>query len=493
MQQLISSAREHDERVHEAVMKASKEFEKKNKKLEEKYVETSRMVANLTFVNSQLTTALQVKEKLTDDANEQMSWTTGEFDILMARLDSKETENAFLKSEFKKLEKELEIRNEEMEFNCRSSDALEKKHLENVRKINKLEAECRKLRAMVQKQIPGSPEPARTNSIVEMQGKIPNEVPDRRISFMSQRVCEVEAENKNLKEIADSKDEELRALRTALASLSSKLLQVEDQFENHSESQKSMELIDGFASWASTLLSQLENFKHRERENASECRMIGVSDTRLMNDFVEKDKLAIVSANPPSSNDKEQVPTVESDSINTETRDLSTEKPHDWLQNVLKEILEQNQVSKRSMDEILEDIRVALKPTDQLDSTASTETNSMSVKSQLEESKQSNERLQLEVESMQESKRLVENQIQNQKLINEDLITELTASKVQLNEVLQKLSSLELELEDRSHCCEELEAACLKLQHQLERYMHASWFQYLHQIMEYYCFLELND
>lgn len=45
---------------------------------------------------------------------------------------------------------------------------------------------------------------------------------------------------------------------------------------------------------------------------------------------------------------------------------------------------------------------------------------------------------------------------------------QLTVCKVQLNELLQKLSSLEVELEDRSHYCEELEATCLELQVQLE-------------------------
>ena len=38
-----------------------------------------------------------------------------------------------------------------------------------------------------------------------------------------------------------------------------------------------------------------------------------------------------------------------------------------------------------------------------------------------------------------------------------------------LNEVLQNFSSLEVELDDKNNCCEELEATCLELQLQLER------------------------
>jgi chromosome segregation ATPase len=87
----------------------------------------------------------------------------------------------------------------------------------------------------------------------------------------------------------------------------------------------------------------------------------------------------------------------------------------------------------------------------------------------LRESEQRVERLQAEVEILKESKGMVEDQIENQKSINEDLDTQLTVTKAKLNEVFQKFSSLEVELEDRSNCCEELEATCLELQLQLER------------------------
>ncbi|KAJ6302497.1 hypothetical protein OIU77_016566 [Salix suchowensis] len=86
----------------------------------------------------------------------------------------------------------------------------------------------------------------------------------------------------------------------------------------------------------------------------------------------------------------------------------------------------------------------------------------------LRESEKSVERLQAEVGILKESKGTVEDQIENQKSINEDLDTQLTVTKAKLNEVFQKLSSLEVELEDRSNCCEELEATCLELQLQLE-------------------------
>ena len=90
------------------------------------------------------------------------------------------------------------------------------------------------------------------------------------------------------------------------------------------------------------------------------------------------------------------------------------------------------------------------------------------LRNQLEESTRAIGNLQREVESLKESEGLMEEQVENQRLINEDLDTHLTVAKGKLNEILHKVSSLEVELEDKSHCCEELEATCLELQLQLE-------------------------
>ncbi|OWM90444.1 hypothetical protein CDL15_Pgr014747 [Punica granatum] len=67
-----------------------------------------------------------------------------EFNALMGRLDSVEKENAFLKYEFCVLEKEVSIRNEELEYNRRAAEAAHQKHLESTRKITKLEGECQR-------------------------------------------------------------------------------------------------------------------------------------------------------------------------------------------------------------------------------------------------------------------------------------------------------------------------------------------------------------
>ncbi|XP_019189051.1 PREDICTED: uncharacterized protein LOC109183419 [Ipomoea nil] len=48
--------------------------------------------------------------------------------------------------------------------------------------------------------------------------------------------------------------------------------------------------------WACALISELEHFKnHKDQKSNSEQKMIGVSEMRLMDDFVEMEKLAIVA------------------------------------------------------------------------------------------------------------------------------------------------------------------------------------------------------
>ncbi|CBI32383.3 unnamed protein product, partial [Vitis vinifera] len=437
MQQLTSLKEEQEQRIRDAVMKTLREFEKTQKNLEDNLTETSKRLTDLTVENTHLSKALLAKEKLIEDLCKIKSQADTEFKALMARLDSTEKENAFLKYEFRMLEKELEIRNEEREFNRRSAEAIHKQHLESVKKIAKLEAECQRLRLLVRKRLPGP----------------------------AARLCEVEEENKTLKEILAKKNNELHSPRLLCARTPSRFGQPEAQLGESPKSQKTMDL---------------------------------VSYMSLMDDFVEMEKLAIVSA----------------DTHFQGSHDGSIGKSRDWLQDVLKVMLEQNCVSKRSLHELLDDIKIALgfvndpsvveadkaassrhlgEPDSQpisgyitwkdeikrhfesakkdLEAKLQSATdNSQALMNQLEKSEQSIGSLRTELETLKDSKGLIEDQIENQKLINEELNTQLTVAKAKINEVLQKFSALEVEFEDKSNSCQELEATCLELQLQLESF-----------------------
>ena len=589
MQQLNSFREEHEQKIHDALMETTSEFERAQKTLEGKLMEKSKRLSNLAIENTNLSNALLLKEKLVEELHKRASQTLAEFNALMARLDSTEKENAFLKYEFHMLQKELEVRNEELEYNRRSSDASRRQHLESVSKVTKLEAECQRLRTLMRKRLPGPAAFSKIKSEVEMLGKEPvelrrkpnltrdlvlrdpimeisPEIPVKNIDFLIEQLRGKEEENKVLREMMTRKNAELQSSRIMFSRTASRLSQVEAQVMELSGDQKSVELTthspssrellspiagSDAGSWANALISELEHFRDGKLKSPSGHKAIEVMDMSLMDDFVEMEKLAMVSTqtpsaggNRPSSAGKELVP-VEQKKQEIHLDD-STDKSFDWLQVVLNAIFKQQRISKRSLTELLEDINIALgyinhpnvcepntsafsrlpvecdisgyitwkSPSessivDSLNETSRADTpvketnkqhyqsnltdlqeendrlknelNNMEARlhsatdksealmMKLRESEQSVERLQAEVKILKESKGMIEDQIENQKSINEDLDTQLTVTKAKLNEAFHKFSSLEVEFEDKSNCCEELEVTCLELQLQLER------------------------
>ena len=154
-----------------------------------------------------------------------------------------------------------------------------------------------------------------------------------------------------------------------------------------------------------------------------------------------------------------------------------------WLQSVLKAISEQIHVSKKGFDDILDEIRLALQSRYDSGSNDNLVSGYITWKSPDTDKSSTNKADMIspekgtvspktEPEGLRESKLMIEDQLENQKLINEELDHKLSVATVQINEANQKLSALKVELEDRSHCCEELEATCLDLQLQLARYTH---------------------
>ncbi|XP_019165340.1 PREDICTED: filament-like plant protein 7 isoform X2 [Ipomoea nil] len=695
MQKLTFTREETDQRVCDAVMRTSEEFEKAHNMLEDKLVETNKKVTNLTVENSHLSKVLLVKGKIIEDLTESNSQAEAELNALMSRLDSAEKENAFLRYEFRMLETELHNRNEEMEFIRRSADTSHKQQLENVKKIKRLEAETQRLRVLVRKRMPGQSQSVLTKLKKEIELEERNRIETRRntnptylgnndpdilrkeISFLVENLCNVEEENKNLKLVLAQKGHSGKAWdqpEELSRAKGSKELAVYGPISNDISSISSHEMKKehesvSSESWACALISELEHFKnHKDQKSNSEQKTIGVSEMRLMDDFVEMEKLAIVAMDAPlgSSQASPEVTLTLSDEHENhvdstgkelvqvkqgDLGDLGQEKGKgDWIEPVLKVIIEQSSVSKRDFYELLEDVRVAwhnlnfphtsegnksvssMQPisgylawrspvtSPKADSISSPVINSSVSKivelvtrfsegcnmvetetrepiiandyllhvfrwrnpelktvlqqflhiccslldgkinfvefsvgltatldwimnncmcyqgssirdefikhfgprglgtatdtralqdfmfemekihsiiqaeneglkaelnvsrssqkdledknealaSDLQQSQRSIESLHTEIETLKESNRMMEDMIENQKSINEDLDTQLTVNRVKLNESLLKMSSLEVELEDKSHCFEDLEGTCLELQLQLE-------------------------
>ncbi|XP_057421267.1 filament-like plant protein 7 [Lotus japonicus] len=440
MQQLRFVREEQGRRIHDAVMTASKEFEKEYMVLEEELSETSKRLAKAEIENSHLINSSLAKENLIKDLKRQLTQVEADHSALVNRLEATEKDNASLKYEVRLLEKELEIRNEEREFNRRTADASHKQHLESAKKIAKLESECQRLRLLVRKRLPGPAALAKMKNEVEMMGRDPVEMmrnklnptslmveslgdssprtPNRRTNTLNGQLFALEDKNKALKESLNRKMNELQFSRVMLSRTASRLLQLESQIEESSKGPATVEQprsnliqhelslasmsdvgsddkVSCAESWASALISELEHSRGgKPKESLSSCKSVGASDINLMDDFVEMEKLAVVSVEKASeiscaspkavseSNGFSETGTNDTASevigkaiipvsggvsdfsmSNQKTCSIDIPKGNipSWLQDVVKMVLEQNHVTHKNPDDILENIRVALR------------------------------------------------------------------------------------------------------------------------------------
>ncbi|OEL29708.1 Filament-like plant protein 4 [Dichanthelium oligosanthes] len=334
---------ERDSLIKETAQMISREQDKVQK-LEENLEEKINIIASLDAENDKLSEILSVKENIISELIESKRVIESKFKDLAVKLESSERSNSSLRYEVCMLQKQLEIRSEERKFSLKSADAARKQHLENVKKITKLESECQRLRSMVRKRLPGPAAIAKMRSEVETVGSDPAITRTRKLnSVTSQNPCvsvqnshdashgnspllerlhAIEAENKAIKESLSRKDGELQFSRTMLARTTSKLSHVEAQLEELSRGRTAAELVKGSptvvetplssisenvcyednvscsGSWASALLSELEHFK-KGKLTAHSSKSTGVSDMSFMDDFAEIEKLASVCNDKP--------------------------------------------------------------------------------------------------------------------------------------------------------------------------------------------------
>ncbi|PHT96425.1 Filament-like plant protein 4 [Capsicum chinense] len=91
--------------------------------------------------------------------------------MLKSNIESCEREINSLKYELQINSKELEIRIEEKNMSVRSAEVANKQHLEGVKKVAKLEAECRRLCGLLRKKLPGPTALAQMKLEVESLGR----------------------------------------------------------------------------------------------------------------------------------------------------------------------------------------------------------------------------------------------------------------------------------------------------------------------------------
>ncbi|KAD4888181.1 hypothetical protein E3N88_20254 [Mikania micrantha] len=341
MQQLRFVREEQEKRIHDAVMKTSREYEKTRVIIEEKLSDSNKKLSRLSSENTQLNKALLTKEKTIDDLNAARCQLDSDLCAVMSKLESTQRDNASLSYEVRVLEKELEIRNEERDFNRRAADVAHKQHLESVKKIAKLETEAQRLRVLVRKRLPGPAALAKMKNEVEMLGRNPveasrrksnlfpvaskdssfDQTSEKQINFLNEQLCALEDENRVLKEFINQKTTEQSKIQTSRSPVTCHDFPILASSSDIGSDEKA---------------SMAESW-------APSCRTVGASDIGLMDDFVEMEKLAIVSVEKPST-----------------TSNLVYENHSDWVESISKMILELSKITQRHYNGVLEDITAAL-------------------------------------------------------------------------------------------------------------------------------------
>lgn len=381
MDQLLLVREEKERLIIEAATKISSE-QKKARDLQQKLEDANKRFAKVATENHNLRNNVNSKDKLIRELNESKAQSDQKLTEERARLEFMQKQCASLQYEVCMLQKELEIRNKEREYDLKSINAAQKQQQESVKKIGALEAECQRLRTMVQKRLPGPSALVKMKDEVERQGTnfVENETRRPRTAVqpslraVTQRhsvsegylvkLQELDVENRHLRQFLAKKEGDLQFMQLQYTDEARKLSVVQRQLKelscgidleenNHSEP------------WVSALISKSEHFKvGKQRAAQSRSRRIAGSDMQLLVDLVEIEKLEMASrpSSAPDASDTDSK-TVLSETVRRDLipDDALFDKYLEWIQDVLKLIIHKHQVSKIGSHVILDEVTRALR------------------------------------------------------------------------------------------------------------------------------------
>ncbi|KAL3340850.1 hypothetical protein AABB24_029143 [Solanum stoloniferum] len=354
MRQIRNLKEEHEQKLHDVIQNKAKQFDKMRHEFEAKIANLDQQLLRSAAENSALSRSLQERSSMVIQLSEEKSQAEAEIEMLKSNIESCEREINSLKYELHINSKELEIRNEEKNMSVRSAEVANKQHLEGVKKIAKLEAECQRLRGLVRKKLPGPAALAQMKLEVESLGRdygdsrvkksqgrpsspqfssLPDFSFDSVQKFhkeneqLTERLLAMEEETKMLKEALAHRNSELQASRSICAKTSSKLQSLEAQLQanveqkspqkstirrqpsegslsheaNHLPRLVSMsedgndDNVSCASSWTTALMSDLSHVK-KEKNFDSPHKSESASHLDLMDDFLEMEKLAYQSS-----------------------------------------------------------------------------------------------------------------------------------------------------------------------------------------------------
>uniref|UniRef100_A0A0D9W6V9 Filament-like plant protein 7 n=1 Tax=Leersia perrieri TaxID=77586 RepID=A0A0D9W6V9_9ORYZ len=381
-EQLLLVREEKECLIIEAADKLSLE-QGKIQALQQKLEDANKRFAKVTTENYNLRNTINLKDKVISELSESEALLNQKLTDATARLELSHKQCASLQYEVRMLQKELEIRNKEREYDLKSIDAAQKHQQESVKKITSLETECRRLRAMVQKRLPGPAALAKMKDEVDRRGdccvdygRRPR-IPARPSSHLvTQRhlasedylvkIQELNDENRYLRQLLAKKENDLQFVQLQYADGASKLSVVQRQLKELADSHEN----NRPEPWDNSLVPKQEKIRvGKQHASHRRGRRVAGSDMQLLVDLSEIEKLEINSR--PSSAPYQSVP----DASDTESKTALTEtvcqdrilehglsdKYPEWIQDVLELIMQKHQFLEISVSDILDEIRSALR------------------------------------------------------------------------------------------------------------------------------------
>ncbi|KAL8172097.1 hypothetical protein V2J09_023901 [Rumex salicifolius] len=344
MRQIRNLKEEHEKKVQDVVLTKNLQYDKMKREFEAKIGQLDQEILRAEAENDAVSRSLQERSTKLIKMTAEKSEAEADIELLKSNLEACEREINSLKYEVHIVSKELEIRNEEKNMSAKTAEVANKQHMEGVKKIAKLEAECQRLRGLVKKKLPGPAAFAQMKLEVESLGReygetrrrspvkpaSPHLSPHPRTpvtefsmdgsqkllkenEFLTERLLAMEEETKMLKEALSKRNSELQSSRSMYAKTANKLQSLEAQLNSGGKQKGSAEFSsiqnasdppsltslseDGnddaasvAESWGSALISEVSMMKDKNKDKSS--RTDSTNHLELMDDFLEMEKFA---------------------------------------------------------------------------------------------------------------------------------------------------------------------------------------------------------
>uniref|UniRef100_A0ACD5USA6 Uncharacterized protein n=1 Tax=Avena sativa TaxID=4498 RepID=A0ACD5USA6_AVESA len=387
-EQLLLVREENECIIIEAANKISSE-QKRSRDLQQKLEAANKRFAKVATENYNLQNTVNSKDKLIRELDESKAHSEQRLTEATAKLEFMQKQCASFQYEVRMVQKELEIRNKEREYDLQSIDAAQKQQQESLQKITALEAECQRLRTMVQKRLPGPAALVKMKDELERRGASSVENGTRRTHTSTTlqqsprstsrrhsvsegyhvKLQEMDDENRHLRQLLDRKESEIQSVKSQYADEACKLSVVQRQLKGL-WSDHDLEQSNNSDQFASPLVSKPEQLiTGKKQTSLSQSRRMAVSDMQLLVDLaeIEKHEIESRSSSAPHQNGTDASDThskmVLSETVATDQifEDGLFDKYPELIQDVLKLIIHKHRANKISVDVILDEVTRALR------------------------------------------------------------------------------------------------------------------------------------